>query len=772
MKYESPSMSKVCAAITLLVIALAMTVAGQETKQQATPSAPVKSSAAQKNSLGLSFTIRFKDGKSQFKPGEIIRLELAFASSQPHAYRLDSATYDRGGRLEIDAFHLTPEDVAADPLYDYFHNTPFGFMGGGLRGTPELESKPYLITAELNEWFRFDKPGKYRLYVMSGRISKVTPDGRMFGGENVPATSNAVEFEILPEDPAWSKQKLQEATALLDSGKNDEGRRAACRTLRFLDTAAATREMARRFRGTDSACEFEYYIGLVGTPHRALAVEEMEKMLAEPEFPVTSSFISALSHLRYFLENPAPLAPYPNGDKEREKLWQAEMQKRRDAHQQIVKNNLEQLSLTVPTKLKEAKAISLGTLLDYKGAYTNGKGASARDELLSSALMNVFYDLPGDRQYSILAYRWKQIESPEMLPLLRQIYEKPSPTNEELRDIALKRIYELAPDEGRQLIFKEIQSGHPRVRAKTLMLLPDQTLPELDETLAAQIENDIDTYSALVARYATRSILPRIQAAYADRIGKWACRIQTSLLTYFLRIDPNYGVEMLEKALASRNKAKDSRCYPSQLIELKGEYGTEEVKRVALAHLNDPQAEVMMSAAVFISRYGSQVDKQSLWNTLERWHERYNGHEEAVRAELKKDDSYIDAAMVEIELTRALARGHGWLISADDLKRLQQLCVGKQCKDEVASIINQADDRTISLSFSFTDDNLESSTIAQYNPMSIPELKEKLIQFPEGTTFTWSSANGDEKRAEELFTDLRAYLKEHGMKLEKVSAEK
>ncbi|HYJ45386.1 MAG TPA: hypothetical protein VEV81_02150, partial [Pyrinomonadaceae bacterium] len=73
---------------------------------------------------------------------------------------------------------------------------------------------------------------------------------------------------------------------------------------------------------------------------------------------------------------------------------------------------------------------------------------------------------------------------------------------------------------------------------------------------------------------------------------------------------------------------------------------------------------------------------------------------------------------------------------------------------------------------SFSDNNIESISVAQYHPVSINALKEKLGQFPERTTFKWNPSSNDEKAAEQLFADLQSYLKEHGMKLEKASSEK
>ena len=57
-------------------------------------------------------------------------------------------------------------------------------MMGRLRSNPELEEKPRVITYEINEWFRFDMPGKYRLYLTIHRDN-------LSGGRIGP------EFEVL-----------------------------------------------------------------------------------------------------------------------------------------------------------------------------------------------------------------------------------------------------------------------------------------------------------------------------------------------------------------------------------------------------------------------------------------------------------------------------------------------------------------------------------------------------------------------------------------------
>jgi hypothetical protein len=57
---------------------------------------------------GASLTIRFANGTSQFHVGEVIPIELGFSASVPDAYDMNTASYDRSGRLNMEQFHVTP----------------------------------------------------------------------------------------------------------------------------------------------------------------------------------------------------------------------------------------------------------------------------------------------------------------------------------------------------------------------------------------------------------------------------------------------------------------------------------------------------------------------------------------------------------------------------------------------------------------------------------------------------------------------------------------
>src|SRR5258706_734091 len=86
----------------------------------------------------VHLTLRLGGGESQFRPGETIPIELEFASEVPRRFVVDTATYDRSGRLTIDQYHIEPNELVTDPLLDYLASSR-GFVGGGVFGMPVLD---------------------------------------------------------------------------------------------------------------------------------------------------------------------------------------------------------------------------------------------------------------------------------------------------------------------------------------------------------------------------------------------------------------------------------------------------------------------------------------------------------------------------------------------------------------------------------------------------------------------------------------------------------
>src|ERR1700687_2437014 len=110
-----------------VVLALTLTLCAVRLSPADAAQALDQTARSPQPSIPVTLTVRFGDGRSQFRPGETLQIELEFDSRVPKRFVVDGATYDRGGRLTIDEFLVEPHDAVTDPLLDYF-----AFGGGSL----------------------------------------------------------------------------------------------------------------------------------------------------------------------------------------------------------------------------------------------------------------------------------------------------------------------------------------------------------------------------------------------------------------------------------------------------------------------------------------------------------------------------------------------------------------------------------------------------------------------------------------------------------------
>jgi hypothetical protein len=720
------------------------------------------------NPAAVSFAIQTTNTQTRFRQGEVISLQLSFSSSQPKKYHLDAATYDRSGRLQIDDFHVDPTSGVSDPLYDYF-NSHFVFMGGGLASTPPLEVKPYVVKADLNEWCRFDRPGKYRLYVTSHRVGTDYGEAE---NQSFVVTSNVIELEIVPADSSWSRQTLAAANAILD-GKinNSENRRDACRVLRFMGSNEAVRELVRRFDGTDSdsGCGFEFDLGLRGTPNRALAVNEMESQVAAPDFAVTMEFLNVLTFLSFTQQNLPPLPEAGQNDSDEAiKLWRAAYRRRNDIYDEILNNYRQRLFTAVFNKSRHARAVSLETLLSMTEGVRGSKNGDEDQATLKRALAPIFSELPTTTQQSLLDYRWRDIAGEEMLPILRRLYEKDSKAPD-LTSVALSRLYELSPDEGRRLIIEEMRKPEPRVNIHTLTLLPDETLPEVDALVEERAGNDNfdpELLLQLAERYASSAVAPKLKSSYEKKVGHFACAPQDALLSYFLRVDHDSGLDLVQKALASR---KSTGCYQTLLGSLARKQISPELEKLAVSFLDDADPEMVRSAAEMLGFYGSKDARDPLLHRFERWREMWDGREKEL-SELRRTDPSNTQERLEETLFRALANSPAWLADEEMITKLRRLCVSRNCTSEADSTLNQFG-TNITIFFDMRTSKVAHTSIGQYNVLSLDQLKTKVTQYPKGTAFTFGSDRADTADEQNVFDELKVYLEKHEMKLKRFDTE-
>jgi hypothetical protein len=699
----------------------------------------------------VTLTLRIAGDRRQFHPGEIIPIELTFESSIPGRFVVDGATSDRSGRLTIDEFDLAPLARVTDPMLDYFAS--YGaFMGGGLRGIGVLGSEPYAVRLDLNDWFRFDSPGTFTLSVRSTRVTdeaQRTPSSRP---PVVPVESNVVSFEIVPRETRWEEAEFARAVQMLGERSDDHAR--GCRVLMFLGTHAAVDELIRRH--DDGECRYELTAGVFGAPDRVYALGRLDAGLRAPDQVITSEYLRTLALLAIYVRRPE-LRP-PQTAETKSHMIDGELAQ----HPEIVDAEEAKyaavLASALPSKSARARAVSTqeyARFVNLRSSSSTGAVASdnARRQVIAS-----FRDLPTTRQENLLEFDWPAVADADMIPVLRELADG----SNRLANLALRRLYALSPEEGRARILREIANPKPSASLRTLGILPDTTLPELDETIAQAVEANVTEIGiALLYRYASPAIAPRMRLRLGDRIGRLACQPQTHALAFFLRAAPRDGAALLERALVSRD---GTGCFRSVLLDTASLQMTPELEATARAHLDDSDPRVVLSAVDTLGRYGSPAAIPSLQAAFERWRRQWAERLNVLRFNLAQRTETSAAVQGMIEMAYVRALGPGALVGGPAIADPHELCITDDCRVMVPG--STTDDQYTTIVVTGFDNARDLfATLSGYEFRSLASLERKLAQYRQGTRLRMRIQIANLDHAQATASELAAWAAAHGLEL-------
>jgi hypothetical protein len=163
--------------------------------------------AADEVKVRLSLTA----GESAYRIGEPIRLALTF-TSDTDGYQLNITTTKPASA--VDEVLITPEEGVTNWLEEY---------SGKQRYAPDhmamqkITSTPAIVELPLNDWFRFDRPGKYTVQVKTSRVSRREPRSPE---QTIRLMTNEVSFEVIAMSKAEEDQEVRRLSALLDATKD------------------------------------------------------------------------------------------------------------------------------------------------------------------------------------------------------------------------------------------------------------------------------------------------------------------------------------------------------------------------------------------------------------------------------------------------------------------------------------------------------------------------------------------------------------------------
>jgi hypothetical protein len=307
----------------------------------------------------VSLELRTKTGRAEFHVGEVILVDLLFASDTPNAYERNQGISFPEYYPMPDNFSVEPSEGGLDPLDDYRkalfraeHSGHLPIARSTMSSKHLLGPEPYVLTLILNDYVRFSRPGHYVLRVKDTGVIPITT-GLGAIPEQLALTSNPLELVLLPPDSEWQQNELRETLEtfarlreVIDSHARsyNSSLDESCVSLRAMGIPAAGNIMVDSLRNEDLFSHCSFQAGILEFPDPQFILALFRKRFSDPGFPVTYTFFNSMAMISLLAEGHADQLFGPNQEKIDQQLEQ-------------------QLLSVVSLKRGEAKTETISTLV-------------------------------------------------------------------------------------------------------------------------------------------------------------------------------------------------------------------------------------------------------------------------------------------------------------------------------------------------------------------------------------------------------------------------
>jgi hypothetical protein len=628
--------------------------------------APARS---QESAEGVRATLALAGGKAVYRAGEPVRLVLAFTSEREGFVVNTTLTKPAS---PVDQLSVAPEAGLARWLDEY---------SGGHRYAPDyadirrLTGEPLTLTLVANDWFRFDRPGRYTARVKTHRVS---PAGRDHTpGGVISLTTNEVSFEVVAMSAEEESREVGRLSAAFAAAKDWREAARVSEELSYLTGEAATREKVRLYltpkQGPGNA-EQNLYYGLYMARDRALVARLLHESLRDTKTAPTHSTLHTLVHLRMMLEGAEPpdrsfnpaVAPETPGERRR---------------REILDEYLRELAASLPKRSGESLRATAMLVLD------NARQGAGQDAQMSAdvreILLREFDRLHPYAQERLLSYHWEQVRGgPSMRDALERVLTaRREPGSYQLRGAAIKRLIEIDPERARPFVVAEIRDPSSVVDLDVLRSLRDETLPEADAALLEHVRRfgpggdivGMRHKGLLAARYASPAVYDGMLEAYQAWGSKWQPDARAAVLGYLARWNEAQAMPLVERAAAELGGGIDSQFF----LELTAARTPAPVLELVRKRLDGDDPQAVGSAAYVLSKRGTADDARLVEARLERWLKEWGGR----TAELDgTDKKSVIQSMAQVNLMWALLNGQSWKLPEEKARRLKETCVTRLCR--------------------------------------------------------------------------------------------
>jgi hypothetical protein len=638
--------------------------------------------------------LRHPAGKRVFQAREPIELEMVI---EP-AFGVNVTPYWTpcpGWQMVEVVFDRTVSNTWSSLCPEYNTGLSAGVVGGIMGGGPR-----WTMPLRLNGPFRFDAPGRYRLFVRAGQLNVTGP--KPYTRHE---TSDVFEIEILPRDDAWEAEVARRAAVVLADPASTQAQRTAAReSLRVLGTRPATELLSRHADSSDRLALAQWFLTADDLP---FALASLEAELRRPERVVDGGFVRGVAQLARAARRPA--GPYP---------W--------DEYLELIRHYaIERVGAlqTVPTALAAALRAEFDTAASER-PYPLGALWPALS-VVPHDVEAVFRLLEAPAKARLLERQWAAFDHPAFLPLVRRTYE--GPAHAPLRDIALRRFYELSSDQARPAILLRLAQDDPGVSVGTLGLLPDATLPALERRWVELLEQSFDEHvltsaAERLARYGSAASASRAADAWLARHDDWSLAVDPPLIAFLVRVAPARAQEVLRAAMADAASAGREGFDAPLIGAVAAWHWGPPLEAAAIAALMHENDAIVAGAAQALSAHGGTAARSALEQALRR------------TRQAAVDDPDGAAGRLEGTLASALANARRWHLSERTLSSWRATCGSDSCEHAFRA---RRTGRLVDVYCSGPFDVPQPLTfgVGDVTLPSVDALTEKMRQYPRDTGF-------------------------------------
>jgi len=646
---------------------------------------------------GINMRLEVKDGKTTFKMGEPIDLELTISG--------DNQGYEVGA---WDGDHIVLEPEANVFRWQ-------GLFSSDAVQASALTAQGTTFTSRLNDQFEIKQPGTYTASVDTWRVMKKpeTPTGML---QSMEIVSNTVTFEVLPASEADEAARVKLLAAQIEASATPEVAKKAWDELAYLTGDAAAREKVRlalaarngelaKFSAPDQEKS------RIGNEDMAFALSKNKQLEIEL---LHAAWLDARNVPdQGLLYSMTALARLDAGIGMPDTCGMCAMPRTKwDDTQALEKPYIDEIVASMPQRTGENRK-ETGWFL-YEKLF--GSPESAGFEEARRIVIENFENDSVEEQKAVMQCGYNQgapaiLRDPSMIPVVERIVNTAARDEEdsdgdatERHSCALARLVEIAPEVALPYFVEEVKDPDVELNLRPFGGLKEATLPQLDKVLLGQIQTfaaeaakgtlpngsvprevmdaqtSLKDRTLLAARYASAAIFAPMFELYRQYSAKWDSEQRGAVLAYLLRWDAAKTMPLLRTAVApddtpySGTVATIGQVYSYIPKPFPPELRADLVEKVAHGSY-----EEVVPAAIQLSLHGLPEDEAVLKKRLA-----------AIQAELKLHPERLDDSPnwgnamglvgAESALIGALRTDQVWHPNESDLIGLKQDCLGAFCR--------------------------------------------------------------------------------------------